>query len=193
MRAIRITLKLLLSLSFRTLFKLQCVFNRVSIGGNEKVKGFLAVKSHGLLSIGKDFVVNSGSWANPIGGSAKTQIIVKEGGQCRIGNGVGISNTTIYCAEKITINDHVIIGGGCKIWDTDFHSLDITNRIHGNDSPKTSPIEIGKGAFLGGGVLILKGVTIGKGSIVAPHSVVTKSIPSFQLWGGVPAKFIKEL
>ena len=39
--------------------------------------------------------------------------------------------------------------------------------------------------------LILSGVTIGRGSIVAAGSVVTKSIPPYTIWGGVPARFIK--
>ena len=39
--------------------------------------------------------------------------------------------------------------------------------------------------------MIMAGVSIGDGAIVAAGAVVTKSIPPYQIWGGVPAKFIK--
>ncbi|MUG94040.1 acyltransferase [Scytonema sp. UIC 10036] len=45
--------------------------------------------------------------------------------------------------------------------------------------------------WLGTHVVVLPGVTIGQGAIVAAGSVVTKDIPPYQVWGGVPAKFIK--
>jgi acetyltransferase-like isoleucine patch superfamily enzyme len=45
--------------------------------------------------------------------------------------------------------------------------------------------------WIGTSCIVIKGVTIGKGSIVAAGSLVNKSIPPFQIWGGVPAKFIK--
>ena len=51
---------------------------------------------------------------------------------------------------------------------------------------------IGNDVWIGYGVIILEGVTIGDGSIIAAGSVVTKDIPPFQIWGGVPAKLIRK-
>jgi len=51
---------------------------------------------------------------------------------------------------------------------------------------------IQEGAFVGASSIILKGVTIGKHSIVAAGSVVSKSIPAGEIWGGNPAKFIRK-
>lgn len=54
------------------------------------------------------------------------------------------------------------------------------------------PIKVGHHCWLGTGDTILQGVTIGDGAVVAAGAVVTKNIPSYEVWGGVPAKFIKK-
>jgi len=52
------------------------------------------------------------------------------------------------------------------------------------------PVTIGDYVFIGPRVIILPGVTIGRGAVVAAGAVVTKSIPNFEIWGGIPAKKI---
>ena len=92
------------------------------------------------------------------------------------------------------IGDNVRVGGGCKIWDTDFHSTNPFSRISEHDyDVRASSILIDSRAFIGGGSIILKGVSIGENSIVAAGSVVTKNIPSNEIWGGNPAKYIRKL
>ncbi len=54
------------------------------------------------------------------------------------------------------------------------------------------PIKVGHHCWLGTGATILQGVTIGDGAVVAAGAVVTKNIPAYEVWGGVPAKFIKK-
>ncbi len=53
-------------------------------------------------------------------------------------------------------------------------------------------INIGHHAWIGTGATVLKGVNIGEGSVVAAGAVVTKDIPPYEIWGGVPAKFIRK-
>ena len=53
-------------------------------------------------------------------------------------------------------------------------------------------VKIGNNVFLGANVIICQPVTIGDGSVVAAGAVVTKNIPAGEIWGGVPAKFIKK-
>jgi acetyltransferase-like isoleucine patch superfamily enzyme len=55
---------------------------------------------------------------------------------------------------------------------------------------KYGRIRIGDNCFIGAHSMILPGVTIGNNSIVAAGSIVTKSIPTGEVWGGVPAKYI---
>lgn len=67
---------------------------------------------------------------------------------------------------------------------------------HDVDDPKFSaefkPIDIGKNVWIGTGAIVLQGVTIGDGAVVAAGAVVTKDIPPYEIWGGVPAKFIRK-
>lgn len=91
---------------------------------------------------------------------------------------------------KIEIQNRVFIGPDVKICIPSHMIGDSEQRAEKNiyDS-----IYIKRGAWICASVIILGGVTIGEGSIVAAGSVVNKSIPSNELWGGVPARFIKKL
>lgn len=154
----------------------------------------------GTLTLGSNVSINSGKQFNPIGGDTCTRFIVEnKNAKLTIGNNVGISNSTIFCCNSIIIEDEVLIGGSCKIYDTDFHSVNASERIepftfnnHGL-TIKTNPIIIKKRAWIGGHCIILKGVTIGTNSVVGAGSVVTKSIPDNEIWAGNPAKFLKKI
>jgi acetyltransferase-like isoleucine patch superfamily enzyme len=55
-----------------------------------------------------------------------------------------------------------------------------------------APIDIGCDVWIGCHVTILPGVTIGDGAIIAAGAVVNKNVPSFEIWGGVPARKLGE-
>lgn len=172
------------------------VFNYTSctISPDWQIKGRIYVKNYGTLTIGKKFKANSGKNKNPIGGETLLRLVCNKQGKLLIGDQVGISNSTIVCWNRIEIGNYVYIGGGCKIWDTDFHSLDPIERRHNGDKKvNTAPIFIQDYAFIGAGSIILKGVTIGKNSIIGAGSVVTKSVPNNEIWAGNPARFIKKI
>jgi acetyltransferase-like isoleucine patch superfamily enzyme len=117
----------------------------------------------------------------------------------RIGNNVGISNSTIFCKNSIIIEDNVLIGANCKIYDSDFHSVDYNDRIEFfinnqiDTKAKTASIHIKRGAWIGGHCIVLKGVTIGEKSIIGAGSVVVKNIPDNEIWAGNPAIFRKKI
>lgn len=118
-----------------------------------------------------------------------------EGGVLQIGEKVGISNSVFYCADAITIEDNVLIGAGCLITDSDSHSIDYYNRciVPHDSNIKKAPVIIKEGAFVGANSIILKGVHIGKRSVIGAGSVVTKDVPEDEIWGGNPAVFIKRI
>jgi acetyltransferase-like isoleucine patch superfamily enzyme len=132
--------------------------------------------------------------ANPIGGDDRTIFSLKNNAILMIGEETGISNTAIVCHENVSIGDRVRIGGGTKIYDTDFHSLSYEERKdYLTETAKSKPIRIDDDVFIGAHCIILKGVQIGKRSIVGAGSVVTKTIPEDEVWAGNPARFIRKI
>ncbi|WP_417886307.1 acyltransferase [Zunongwangia sp.] len=100
------------------------------------------------------------------------------------------SNAEFNISDRIVIGENSLIASGCKFVDHDhgYKSLAIPIRIQ---PPEVKNIVIKNNVWLGFNVIILKGVTIGEGAIVAAGSVVTKSIPDREIWGGIPAKNIR--
>ena len=124
--------------------------------------------------------------------------------QIEIKNNVFIGgNTILDCLSKIFIDDNVLISYECILADHDSHSIDSDKRK--NDLARfkqnqmiwsdvsTKPINIHKNAWIGMRSIILKGVTIGEGAIVAAGSVVTKDVPDYTLVAGNPAIIKKKL
>lgn len=106
------------------------------------------------------------------------------------------STTTIYCTKApLIIGKKCLFGPGCTFITGDhrtdvigMHIYDCNEKRQENDLP----IVIEDGVWCGANVTILKGVTIGKDSIVAAGAVVTKSFPPYSIIGGVPAKLLKK-
>lgn len=187
-------LKLIASIPNRICFFIQCIRFKPDCIRKPQVNGRMVFYSlKGAIHFGENVQINSGYKYAPAGGAGKTIIYAKPGAKIWIGNNTGISNTCIYSAEDIYIGDGVMIGASCGIYDTDYHSLNPQQRGKANEQAKTARVRIMNHAFIGTHSLILKGVTIGENSIIAAGSVVTKDVPPNQIWGGNPAKFIKDL
>ena len=58
---------------------------------------------------------------------------------------------------------------------------------------ESNPVYIGKNVWIGANVVVLKGVKIGDGAVIAAGAVVNHDIPSYQVWGGIPAHYIRDL
>jgi len=112
-----------------------------------------------------------------------------------IGEGSAISCATIAAYKRVTIGKRVYVGAGVKILDTDFHPVDPVKRKEDNQLrlADSRPIEICDDAWLGMESIVLKGVTIGRGAVVAARAVVTKDVPPNVMVAGVPAREIRKL
>lgn len=169
-------------------------FWHVEVGDAWDIRGRLFIRNHGNLHIGNGFTVNCNFRSNPVGGPYPSALDVNEGATLTIGNNVGMSGTVVMCNRSITIEDDVRFGSGCCIYDTDFHSLSYEKRIKKIDNDiKEKPVTIKKGVFVGARTIILKGVVIGEYSVVGAGSVVTRDIPSNEIWAGNPAQFVRKL
>lgn len=154
--------------------------------------GVMGLYGRGQVHIGKHVLINSKESANPGMGCYPKTVFNVPTGCLEIGDGVGMSGAAISCVERVTIGNHVLLGGGVKIMDSDAHSLDFEKRGKGHqiDIPVSKPVTIGDDVFVGANAMILKGVTIGEKAIIGAGSVVTKNVPAGEIWGGNPAKKI---
>lgn len=169
-------------------------YRKVSYGKGLKIDGRIHVvaNSRNGIIIGNNVKINSCRSSNPIGGDIKTILFAKGNAKIRIGDNCGISNATIFACDNITIGNDVYVGGSVKIYDTDFHWVDYDKRIT-QEGGTTKPVKIEDGAFIGAHSIVLKGVTIGKKSVVGAGSVVTRDIPENEIWAGNPAEFIRKI
>ncbi|MFC3932099.1 sugar O-acetyltransferase [Streptococcus dentapri] len=99
-------------------------------------------------------------------------------------------NCTFLDVCEIHIGDNAMLGPNCQLL-TPLHPLDAQERIAGKEYG--APITIGDNLWLGGGVTILPGVTLGHNVVVGAGAVVTKSFGDNVVLGGNPAKIIKKL
>lgn len=115
---------------------------------------------------------------------------LRPGAAIKIGNGVRMSGTTICAAIKVSIGDNTTIGANATIVDTDFHSLIPEQRKSSGDAEfaLSAAVKIGPDVFIGAGSYVLKGVEIGRGSVVGAGAVVARSVPSYTIVAGNPAK-----
>lgn len=189
----RALLRIIMTIPNRIYNYLLATSRNVSYQSFPQIIGRIVISGRGKLSFGKQVMINSDIYINPVGMTNQTMFYIGPNGVVEIGNNVGITNSLFFANEKIIIKDDVLIGGGCQLLDNDFHSTDYKDRLKGGKiNVKSKPIIINESAFIGTSSIILKGVTIGARSIIAAGSVVTKSIPSDEIWGGNPAVFIKK-
>jgi len=132
-------------------------------------------------------------------------------GEVIIGKNTQI-NGEIICTNKVVLGDNIFLAWGVSLFDNDSHSLDYNDRINDMTSQlndirngdsfiknkdwnivKSGPINIKDYAWIGMNSIILKGVTIGEGAIVAAGSVVTKDVPDWTIVAGNPAQVVKKI
>lgn len=130
--------------------------------------------------------------SNPLGPNHPVILCTWQAGAVlTIGADFGMTGGSIVAAECITIGDRVTIGANTTIIDTDFHPLDPEQRRLHPQEARTAPVVIEDDVFIGMNCLILKGVTIGRGSVIGAGSVVTKSVPPGVIVAGNPERMIR--
>jgi acetyltransferase-like isoleucine patch superfamily enzyme len=110
-----------------------------------------------------------------------------------IGDRTMINNSVTLAAEGtgISIGADCLFGIDVIVQDTDGHDLHPQRRLTGK--PPTAPVTIGDNVFLGNRVIVTKGVTIGRDTVVGIGSLVNRSLPAGVIAAGTPARVIREL
>jgi len=181
-------------LLFAPLVKLyvRCMRVKFGKGGVFLGRPFIDKALGSTIEIGDYFTIQSLWYLSRVGFSHPMMFQTEnKDSVIQIGDYFEASGTTLYASKRITIGNHVGIGANSVIIDTDFHPVHAEVR----DSADTAnvgqkEISIADNVWIGMNCLILKGVHIGRNSVVAAGSVVTKDIPSNSICAGVPAKVV---
>lgn len=129
--------------------------------------------------IGKRVVYYSGIW-------------IFTGRNLIVGNDVDFAHgVLVTTGGGVRIGDRTLIGYGAKILSSNHRIPPVPQRIF-DAGHVDAPVVIGPDVWIGANSIILPGVSIGEGAMVAAGSVVTKDVPAWFIVGGVPAKVIRQ-
>ena len=130
-------------------------------------------------------------------------VFEREDARVTIGARTFIGSSLLACATQIVIGDDVLVSFGTTITDHDSHSTNFEHRKHdvvmwrqGKKDwthVRSRPVVIHNKAWVGMHSIILEGVNVGEGAIVAAGSVVTRDVPAYTIFGGNPARVIRSL
>jgi maltose O-acetyltransferase len=127
-----------------------------------------------------------------LGGTAPCELTTHHGGRLEIGDRVFVNyGTSISAHTLVRIGNDCKIGQHTIILDCDYHNMD--HPLHDGGHGPSRPVVLEDGVWLSARVTVLKGVTIGRSSVVAAGSVVTRDVPAGVLAGGVPARVLRHL
>ena len=154
--------------------------NALLVVGKKRVLGHsvttrIQIDRYGLMTVNNTFCVNEGAY-----------IWVTKSGHLTLDGGFINEGATITCATSVHIGKGANIAREAVIRDYDGHYIEDLNYR------TAKPVWIGDNVWIGYRAMILKGVTIGDGSIVAANAVVTKDVPPHCIVAGNPAKVIRE-
>ena len=200
-----------LTFYYLAFFFLRGIFNRIWIGS---VKGYLlvgrnvAIRYPQNLHLGKNTIIEDGAEINCL---AKEGIHL--GDRVSIGKFAIIRPSNIYggaigeglsmghhsnigpynyigCSGKITIGNNVMLAPRVSIY-AENHVFESINSTIQSQGVKKMSVTIEDDCWIAANSVILAGVTIGRGSVVAAGSVVNENVPPFSVVAGVPARVIK--
>jgi acetyltransferase-like isoleucine patch superfamily enzyme len=151
-----------------------------------------SIKKDSKVIIGKNLVLNSNSFFSEPGINHPVIIrTLNSDAKLIIGDNVGISGGGICAAKYVEIGNNVMFGANAFVTDTDFHPIAIENRRFSRENIQTADVIIEDNVFLGMNTIVLKGVKIGRNSVVGAGSIVTQDIPENVIAAGIPAKIVK--
>ncbi len=156
--------------------------NKIKVGSNSIIKSGneFNLTDNAKIVIGQSCTLKENSYF----------ILTMPNPSITIGDFSGVGRNCYFSIKgKLTIGKYTRIGPDVFIIDQD-HSFSKGDLIM-NQKAKIADITIGADVWIGRGVTILKGVKIGDGAIIGANCLVNKDINPYEIWGGVPARFLK--
>lgn len=155
---------------------------------------YVYIHKNAKLIIGNNVTINSSNNGYHLNMFNRCKLMAdKPGAIIEIGDNTRFHGSCIHAYKKVQIGKNCLIAANCQIIDGNGHDIsfpDVENRINTKGDSKDVIIE--DNVWLGTGVVVLPGVTIGYGSIISANSVVHTNIPPMVVAGGNPIKIIKK-
>lgn len=118
--------------------------------------------------------------------------VLAKAGPIRIGAQTGLgSNSVIVSTAGVDIGEAVLIAGGCYFSAGAYHISDTHRRMMDQGNYSKGPITVANDVWIGTGVILLDGVTVGTGAVIDAGAVVNKDVAERAIIGGVPAKIVQ--
>ncbi|MFW6348161.1 MAG: acyltransferase [Cyclonatronaceae bacterium] len=152
-----------------------------SVGSFVSVNGKPLIVNKGELHLGDEVRV----WSN----INRAKLFVDKGARLVVGVNSRVNGVHISASNRVEIGDNVRLAPYTIIIDNDFHKVD----DHFSDGGARKPIIIEDDVWITMNCMIMKGVRIGRGAVIAAGAVVTKDVPAYSVAGGVPAKVIRRI
>lgn len=168
--------------------RLFCKLFGIAVGHSTVFYGTARIRRfrYAAVTIGNNCRFDSLPDRNAIGLKQPCQLTAEQDAKIVIGDDCGFGGTVLWSAISITIGNRVKIGANCLLLDHEGHPEDPR-------SGPPAPIIVEDDVWLGTNVVVLKGVTIGRGTQVGANSIVTKSLPPFSVAAGSPCRVIRAL
>jgi maltose O-acetyltransferase len=145
-----------------------------------RFRGRAIIENYGRITLGRRLRID---------GRTVPVEIVSMGGDVAIGDGTFLNyGTTISAHKAVSIGSNCLIGNYAMIMDSDYHDASDLSQ-----PGVARPIVIDDDVWIGARAIVLKGVHVGRGAVVAAGAVVTKDVPAKTLVAGVPAKHVRAL
>lgn len=176
--------RLKMMLSFRNLM---VRYRLKSCGKNLHVSRKARLVNLNYVVVGDNFRMDEYAeiYCNPINGKMTPSLV--------IGSNVYLAkHCCIGCSNRVVLEDDVLFAPYCHITDRNHVYTDIDVPIWKQPSESPGPVVIGSQTWLGFGVQVMPGVTIGRHCVIAAGSIVTKDIPDYCVAVGAPAKVVKK-
>jgi len=115
------------------------------------------------------------------------------GAEIVIGNDCGISGGSICAALRVELGNECLLGANVTIADTDFHAIKPAGRRFNNNPQEigVAPVKIEGNVFIGAGAVVLKGVCVGRNSVIGAMSVVSKDLQANSIACGSPVRILR--